>query len=193
MATETNLTEELMEEIFTQLPLQSLGRASCVCKQWRSLTTSPAFLALHSQKHDQQCWLYVNGFKYKVVTVPPLVQSSSDSYLSEDQLQDLHHLSSSPPGCDQSRPALWGPGGIRYGFTGSSNSSEGSSHSNRIVYKTGALEKEWVQTPELNHKARTLPIVAILRNHQTTSTHQVLMLIILSYINLNFVISFDGS
>lgn len=171
MATETSLSEELMEEIFTQLPLQSLGRASCVCKQWRSLTTSPAFLALHGQKHDQQSWLYVNGFKYKVVTGPPSLPNSSDSSFSQDQLQELHRLSSPPPGCDQSRPALRGPGGICYGITGSSNSSP---HSNRIVYKTGVLEKEWAQTPELNHKARILPIVAILKNYQTTTgTHQV--------------------
>lgn len=131
------LPDHTLENIFARIPLPSIGATRCVSKRWRSLTTSPTFLAAYSQRQEQsESWLYVNGYRYQITDGAP----SAAEFPTASKVPSYS----------------WGAGGVTYTL------AEPSPHQS-IRYKLTPLQLHWVETPALTQPC-ILPIIGAIKN-----------------------------
>ena len=171
------LPDTLWEEILARIPdLSSLACTSCVCKRWRRLTSSPTFLALHSDKlEERHSWLYVNGFRYRITDHPPLPEdeqnhNSSPSSSSTQLLKSDEFVKTSAAAAASTLPfspmdaESCGPGGVFYVL---------DSDRSKLFYRIGESSKTYVETPALTHP-RTIPIIGVVKSTSTTGATRTL-------------------
>ncbi|KAL3538373.1 hypothetical protein ACH5RR_001739 [Cinchona calisaya] len=58
-----HLPDEILVQILTKLPAKSVVRCRCVCRRWKALTSTPAFLELHQKNSNITRSITVNRWQ----------------------------------------------------------------------------------------------------------------------------------
>ncbi|KAL9464639.1 hypothetical protein AB3S75_002276 [Citrus x aurantiifolia] len=91
-----DLSDDMMVEILSRLPVKSLMRFRCVCKSWNDLVKDPNFIYKHLQKDDNIRLTVSCTYKNPYDTDPFNALISYSSVLPDKTLSDLHYQDFEP-------------------------------------------------------------------------------------------------